>query len=75
MEVASGDILHWICSMAPESLDVNPCYGCSTRGKQCFMNYDHYKIFRAPLNVILMPPNGEHQLEKKKYIFDFCEES
>ncbi len=22
-----------------------------------------------------MPPNGEHQLEKKKYIFDFCEDS
>ena len=22
-----------------------------------------------------MPPNGEHQLEKKKIIFDFCGES
>ena len=30
---------------------------CSTRGKQCSMNYDHYKIFRAPQNVILMSLN------------------
>ena len=24
-----------------------------------------------PSNIILMPPNGEHQLEKKNIIFDF----
>ena len=39
------------------------------------MNYDHCKIFRAPLNVILMPPNGGHQFEKKNFVFDFCEDS
>ncbi len=33
------------------------------------------KYSEPPSNVILMPPNGEHQLEKKKYTFDFCEES
>ncbi len=30
---------------------------CSTLGKQCSINYDHYKIFRAPQNVVLMSLN------------------
>ncbi len=29
----------------------------STRGKQCSINYDHYKIFRTPQNVVLMSLN------------------
>ena len=29
----------------------------STRGKQCSINCDHYKIFRAPQNVVLMSLN------------------